>query len=159
MTLWRTHIRLKVIESGAARQHMPGHANEKIRAGRQPISHNKQLWVSRSCYNFYLEPGCCMWIMSAVTQQNLLLTGKLTLKTSCTHTRANFSSAALLVLLLATEVYAPVRRGCRVEFYSAKLRLRRSLSLSHIHLLYICGEPQHVYAREVESFGGGWGWI
>jgi hypothetical protein len=55
--------------------------------------------LSRSCYNFfYLGPGCCMWIMSAVTQQNLLLTGKLTLKTSCTHPSQFFFCGAAGVI-------------------------------------------------------------
>jgi hypothetical protein len=91
--------------------------------------------------------------MSAVTQQNLLLTAKLTLKPHA-HIPANFSSAALRVLLLATEVCfcvpgVPSRvLLCQIEFATFSFFLS-----SHIHLLY------RELARHVRSRSGVFWWL
>jgi len=152
MTLWRTHIRLKVIVSGNT---CPGTLTKKyVQEGSQYRITSSYGSLSFLVQFFYLGPGCCMWIMSAVTQQNLLLTAKLTLKPHA-HIRANFSSAALRVLLLATEVCfcvpgVPSRvLLCQIEFAKSSFFLS-----SLIHLLY--RDLHDTYAQGVECFGG---WI
>jgi hypothetical protein len=84
--------------------------------------------------------------MSAVTQQNLLLTGKLTLKTSCTHTSQFFFCCAAGVIAGDGGVPRVPSRVllCQIAFAA----LFFFLSLSHIHLTW--GE----LARHVRSKSG-----
>jgi hypothetical protein len=152
MTLWRTHIRLKVIVSGNT---CPGTLTKKyVQEGSQYRITSSYGSLSFLVQFFYLGPGCCMWIMSAVTQQNLLLTGKLTLKTSCTHPSQFFFCCAAGVI--AGDGGVLLCAGAAEPSFTLPNWVCNVLLLSFLAYSPAMGSLHDTYAQGVECFGG---WI